>query len=366
MKRIKVPLKARSYDILIGKGLLESCGRMISNLKLGSDAVVITNDRLAGLYKKGLVQSLTRAALAYRFELVPDSETAKSSNVAMDLINRLSSYDVHKEIFLIAFGGGVVGDLTGFVASLYKRGVSYIQIPTTLLAQVDSAIGGKVAIDLPMAKNMAGAFYQPKIVISDISFLSTLSRRQLSSGLAEAIKYGVIKDRALFMFLEKNLKKVFSLDENALEYVVVRCSKIKAGVVAKDEYDRKGIRAILNYGHTIGHAIEAAAGYSDLYNHGEAIAVGMVIAAEISQKLGMIKSGEVDRIRKLIALYGLPTSIKGVSFSKIYEAHFHDKKFTHKKNRFVLPTEIGKVKVVEDVPDTVIKDVLKTYVKSGD
>jgi len=362
MKKIRVFLKERSYDILIGDGLIDDCGNLLKRLDIGRDAVCISNKNLLSLYRARLEKSLKKSGLTVHFELVPDSEKAKSITVATRLINRISSYDKHKDVFIIAFGGGVIGDVAGFVAAAYKRGIPYAQIPTTLLAQVDSAIGGKVAVDLDVAKNLVGAFYQPKIVISDISLIRSLPARQIRNGLAEIVKYGIIKDKELFKFLEANYKKILGLHKNALEYVVLRSAEIKAAVVAKDEFDKKSVRAILNYGHTFGHAVEAASGYSAMYNHGEAVAIGMVIAARIALNLGLIKLDEVLRIEGLIKKIGLPSNIKKLRISDIYEAHLRDKKFVHGKNRLILPTGIGSVKVVEGVPDPVIKSVLKTHI----
>ncbi len=359
MKKIRVHLKDRSYDILIGRGLIEKCGGLLRSIGIGRDAFVITNKGILSRYGRPLEKSLKKSGFSVRFGLVPDSEKAKTTEVAVRLINRLSAYDKNKELFIIAFGGGVIGDLSGFVAAVYKRGVPYGHIPTTLLAQVDSAIGGKVAVDLAVAKNLVGAFYQPKMVISDTSLIKTLPSRQVKNGLAEVIKYGVIKDRRLFEFLESNCSRILKSDAEALEYVVTRSSQIKAEIVEKDEFDRKGVRAVLNYGHTIGHAVEAACGYSKRYNHGEAVAIGMAAAADIALELGMLARDEAVRIKQLIKKSGLPTGLKGLSFSKIYKAHLHDKKFIHRKNRFVLPAKIGRVKVVEGVPDEVVRMALR-------
>jgi len=362
VKKIRVRLKNRSYDVLVGSNLLQKTGVILKRLGVGKDAVIITNRRLLKLYGKTLKTSLAKNGFSAKFETVPDSETSKSSRVALRLLDRLCDYDKHKDIFIIAFGGGVIGDLAGFVAAVYKRGIPYIQIPTTLLAQVDSAIGGKTAIDLPAAKNLVGAFYQPRIVISDIGLLKSLSPRQMRSGLSEIIKYGVIENAALFGFLERNISKLLNHEKNALEHVVSLSAKIKADVVAKDEFDKKGIRAKLNYGHTIGHGIEAASSYSGSYNHGEAVAIGMVAAARMALKMGMIKPEDMKRIKSVIETAGLPKKAEGVSFSKIYQSSLHDKKFIHGKNRFVLPVGIGKVKVVGPVADYIIKEVIA---KSG-
>ena len=359
----KVHLRDRSYDIVIGDGLLKKVGGILKKLDIGQDAVVITNERLLRLYRRPLEKSLTEGNFTVHFETVPDSEKAKSAAIATRLIDRISKRDKRKSIFIIAFGGGVVGDLAGFVAAVYKRGIPYIQIPTTLLAQVDSAIGGKVAIDLSVAKNMVGAFYQPKTVISDVSVLKSLSTAQLRNGLAEIIKYGIIEDAGLFSFLEANYTKILKRDRNTLEHIIKRSARIKANFVERDELDKKGVRAMLNYGHTIGHAIEAACGYSSRYNHGEAIAIGMIVAARISQQLGLMHKGPADRIERLIKSAGLPTKIEGLRFEDIYESHLHDKKFSRNKNMFVLPTRIGKARVVEGVSDSVIRSVLKVYLK---
>ncbi|MDP3804635.1 MAG: 3-dehydroquinate synthase [Candidatus Omnitrophota bacterium] len=359
MKTIRIRLKERSYDIVIGAGLLSKAGVLLRRLRLGRDAVVITNKALLGLYKRDLETSLHKGGFTVRFELVPDSEKAKSSEIALKLISGIAAYDKKRSVFIIAFGGGVIGDLAGFVAAIYKRGVPYVQIPTTLLAQVDSAIGGKTAIDLKIAKNLVGAFYQPRMVISDISLLETLPARQIRNGLAEVIKYGVIKDERLFNYLEKKYSDILRRDKAVLEFVVSRSSLIKARVVEADELDKTGLRAILNYGHTVGHAIESASSYSSRYNHGESVAIGMAVACDISLKLKLIGSKACERIKRLIEKAGLPTKITGLNFSKIRESLAHDKKFAGGKNRLVLPVSIGKVSLVDGVPYNIISEAIK-------
>ncbi len=359
MKKIRLSLKERSYDILIGAGLLKRSGAIIRKLDIGRDACIITNKKLHSLYGRELERSLGRAGISARSIFVPDSEKAKSIKTATEVLSKISLYDKNKSVFIVALGGGVVGDLAGFVAASYKRGVPFVQIPTTLLAQVDSSIGGKVAVDLPIAKNLVGAFYQPKIVISDISLAASLSGRQLRAGLAEIIKYGVIKDPKLFSYLEKNFRKILKRDKRALEFVVARSSAIKAAVVSIDEFDNKGRRIMLNFGHTAGHAVEAASGYGEGYNHGEAIAVGMVIAAAISEKLGLLDRSAAAKIERLIKNAGLPVNIKGLKLSQILRSLAHDKKFIGGKNRFVLPTGVGSVKAVVNVPDRIVKETVK-------
>ena len=364
MHKIKVHLKNRSYDILTGHGLIEKSGPALKRIGIGKDAFIITNRRIARLYKNTLARSLENSGFSVKFAFVADSEKAKSIATVVRLTKALSAYDCRRQVFIIALGGGVVGDVAGFVASVYKRGIPYVQVPTTLLSQVDSAIGGKVAVDLPLAKNFVGAFYQPRMVISDTSLLKSLSKRQVKNGLAEVVKYGVIKDRELFEYLEKNYRKILNLDKIALEFIISRSAGIKASVVEKDELDRTGVRAGLNYGHTLGHAIESAGGYSGKYNHGEAISVGMVIAARISEKLGLASAGESKRIEALLKKIGLPTKISCLKFERIRASYARDKKFIHGKNRLVLPVEIGKIKIVEGVPDLLIREVVRgTIVK---
>ncbi|MBU0605964.1 MAG: 3-dehydroquinate synthase [Candidatus Omnitrophica bacterium] len=362
MKKIKVRLGERSYDVLIGRGLIGDCGRIIKRLRIGTDAVVITNPRVAALYKKSIEKALKRNGFTVRFELVPDSEKAKSLSTARSILNRLSRYDVNKRIFIIALGGGVVGDLAGFVASVYRRGTPYVQIPTTLLAQVDSSIGGKVAVDLSVAKNMVGSFYQPRVVISDVSAIKTLSLRQIRNGLAEIIKYGVIKDSALFKYVESNYAKILKLDMGSIEYVVFKSVGIKAGIIARDELDRRRVRAILNYGHTMGHAIEAASGYSGRYDHGEAVALGMRVAGRVARGLGLIKRSDAVKIETLIGKVGLPVAIKGIAAPKIYAAHLHDKKFTRGRNRFILAVNIGNVRIIDGIADSAVRNALRSCI----
>jgi len=349
----------RSYDILIGEGLLSKSGTILKKLDIGKDAVLITNKTLSRIYGKTLKSSLNRSGISVNFELVPESEKAKSSSVLTKVLNHIAARDKNKPVFIIALGGGVIGDLAGFAAAIYKRGIPYVQIPTTLLAQVDSSIGGKVAIDLRTAKNLAGAFYQPKVVISDINVLLSLALRQVRNGLAEIIKYGVIKDRHLFKYLENNYKKAIALDKKTLSSIIPKCVRIKANLVKEDEFDKKSKRIILNYGHTIGHAIETASSYSNKYNHGEAIAIGMCIAADIACGLGILERDEAKRMECLIAKCGLPTRIRGLKFRKIYEAHLHDKKFMQGKNRFVLSSGVGNVRVVETIPGRLITESIR-------
>ncbi|MFH1397473.1 MAG: 3-dehydroquinate synthase [Candidatus Omnitrophota bacterium] len=358
MRNIRVNLKERSYNIRIGRGILSSLGIYLKRLHIGRDCYIITNARLKKKYSKSLDHPLTHSSFSLRYRLIPDSEKSKSLKSAYAILKDLAVFDKKKNIFILSFGGGVIGDLSGFVASIYRRGIPYVQIPTTLLAQVDSSIGGKTAVDMSAAKNLVGAIYQPKGVITDTSLLKTLSQRQIRSGLAEIIKYAVIKDSLLFDYLEKNNNSLLSLKSPGLEFVIGRCVKIKAGIIEKDEFEKKGIRTILNFGHTIGHAIETAGGYSR-YNHGEAISLGMLVAMDISQMLGLTCKSTVSKIEALIQKIGLPYRIEKLKANAIINAHYHDKKFQGSKNRFVLVKDIGKVMVVENVPLPVIRKAIK-------
>ncbi len=255
-------------------------------------------------------------------------------------------------------GGGVIGDLVGFTAATFKRGVPYLQVPTTLLAQVDSAIGGKTALDLPTGKNLVGAFYQPIGVISEIRFLNTLPVRQLRSGLAEVVKYGVLGDEALFRYVEHEVNALLSMEPRALTHVVIRCAEAKARFVARDEYDRHEIRMRLNLGHTVGHALEAATGYARRLSHGEAVSIGMVAAARLARRLGICHEAVERRLVTLLTRIGLPVAYPGVRPDRILNAMRHDKKFTAGSNRFVLPTRIGQVVIARGVSYRLIREVV--------
>lgn len=349
MVPVRVSLKENSYNILIGSENLKLLGTTLKSLTLGQDAVVITNPIIVRHHGSAITRSLQQAGLSVKIFTVPSGERSKSAAQAFRLIEQVAAYNVRKRIFIVAFGGGVVGDLAGYVAAAYKRGIPYVQVPTTLLAQIDSAIGGKVGIDLPMGKNLVGAFYQPALVLSDTAVLGTLTKRQVRNGLAEAIKYGIICDHKLFEFIEQNSAALLNLQPRLITELVVTCSQIKARVVSNDERETKGLRTILNFGHTVGHAIEAANRYRD-YHHGEAVALGMRVATFISRKMGLLQEDQAVRINRLISQVGLPEKLKKVSLKSILEHMEHDKKFQAGRNKFVLAAGIGSVKVVEDVP----------------
>jgi 3-dehydroquinate synthase len=358
LRTVRLSLKKRSYDIVIGQHAINSLGRRLKKLRLGPDAYIITTLPIKRRFGRQLSCLLQQNGFKLKFKLVPEGEGSKSITIASDIIRDLALYDKKRRIFIIALGGGVIGDISGFVASIYKRGVPYIQVPTTLLAQVDSSIGGKTAVDLTQGKNLVGAFYQPRLVISDTGFLKSLDLRQLRSGLAEVIKYGIIRDPVLFKYLESHCKDILGRNASSLDYIVARSSAIKAKIVRQDEREEKSIRTILNFGHTMAHAIEAAGGYRG-YNHGEAVALGMLVACEISRKLSLMNERAFLRVENLIRNIGLPLKIKGLSAAKIIRSHYRDKKFSGARNRFVLSEGLGRTKIREGLALNLIKEALQ-------
>lgn len=365
MPSLRVSLGDRSYPIHIGPGLLEKTGSLIRQTRIApKNGVLVSQKPVSTLYEKTLLASLAKEGLSATSFIVPDfksSEQAKSQAVFSKLIRKMADTDgKNRSLFLIALGGGVIGDLAGFAASVYRRGVPYIQVPTTLTAQVDSAIGGKTAIDLPEGKNLLGAIYQPSMVIADTGVLSTLPERHWSDGSAEVIKYGVIQDAALFDRLEKSGLDGLRKDPRVLQEVIFRCAKIKAHVVAADEFDKRGVRIILNFGHTAGHAIEAASRYNRQYTHGEAVAVGMLVACDIAKSLGVLKeAGLPERLEKVLIKFRLPLFYKGVDLDVISKAMGYDKKSEGGANRFVLPVSLGKVTIQKNIPAGVILKALQ-------
>lgn len=360
MRSIPVPLKTNAYEIVVGDHILPKLGDKLKSLRIGKDAVIITNPVIRKYHGNALTSGLKKNGFSVKVLEVPSGERSKSARVAFRLIEDIARYDQMKKVFIIAFGGGVVGDLAGYVAAAYKRGIPYVQVPTTLLAQVDSAIGGKVAVDLAFGKNLVGAFYQPRIVWSDVALLSTLTKRQIRNGLAEVVKYGVIADARFFQYIAENYKSLLGLDPESLVHVVERSSRIKRDVVVADERETKGVRTILNFGHTIGHAIEAAGKYNR-YHHGEAVALGMRVAAAISYRKGMCDAKDVSTLNEMLSRIALPECIRNVKTSDILRVMKHDKKFISGTNRFVLMTRIGKVKVSENIPPSVIMKAVKAY-----
>jgi 3-dehydroquinate synthase len=355
--RVRVELGERSYDILIGRGLLSQAAEHLRPLKLGKRGVIITDTNVEPRYARVVRDALSKGGCTAEVLDVPAGEASKSLRQANRLFEKLPSLGLDRHSFVIALGGGVVGDLAGFVAASYLRGVALVQIPTSLLAQVDSSVGGKTGVNLPQGKNLVGAFYQPKLVLADTDTLATLPERELRSGFAEVIKHGAIRDAAFFEWLEREYKNVFALDPKAVAHVVRRCCEIKAEVVSADERE-SGPRAILNFGHTIGHAMEALSEYVGVL-HGEAIAMGMCCGAQLSVKRSGFNESEAKRLNDLIAASGLPTRL-GDSFKleELLAAAHLDKKALNGKLRFVLLKRLGEAVVSDAVTDADMAEVV--------
>ena len=360
-QRIAVPLGARRYPLLIGADHLGTLGRLLRGMRLGTHPVLLSNARILRLHGAALRGTLERAGFPVRTVTIADSERSKSMAALGRLLGRMADLDgPGRRIFLVLAGGGVVGDLGGLAAGLYRRGVPYVQVPTTLLAQVDSAIGGKTAVDLPQGKNLVGLILQPRLVFIDLAFLRTLSDRQFRSGLTEALKCGVIRDAALFRRLERATVKELRENERLLAWIIGRAVRVKAEVVGRDELETRGIRTVLNLGHTFGHAVETASGYTRAVTHGEAVATGMAVAAEIARRLGMISDPSAERICRAIRHLGLPVSVRGLRAAEVRRAMAHDKKWFTGKNRWVLPTGIGRCAVRAGVPERMVRAAIQS------
>lgn len=355
MQTLSLALGARSYPIYIGAGLLARPELLLEKLPQKKTAI-ITNATVAPLYLAPLRSALESRGVSVAGITVPDGEEHKTWGTLNHIFDALIEHRCERGTTLIALGGGVIGDLAGFAAAVYLRGVPYIQVPTTLLAQVDSAVGGKTAINHPLGKNMIGAFYQPLVVVSDTDTLATLPERELAAGLAEVIKYGLIRDRPFFEWLEANMARLVRREPEALAYAIERSCANKAEVVARDELEG-GPRALLNFGHTFGHAIEAGAGYG-AWLHGEAVATGMLLAAKLSQRLGLIAARDVGRIGALLKAAGLPLDPPALGLTRYLELMGHDKKVAGGRIHFVLLKRIGEATVSGEVPRAALADVL--------
>ncbi|EGB6346460.1 3-dehydroquinate synthase [Salmonella enterica] len=352
MERITVTLGERSYPITIAAGLFNEPASFLP-LKSGDQVMLVTNETLAPLYLDKVRGVLQRAGVNVDSVILPDGERYKSLTVLDTVFTALLKKPHGRDTTLVALGGGVIGDLTGFAAASYQRGVRFIQVPTTLLSQVDSSVGGKTAVNHPLGKNMIGAFYQPASVVVDLDCLKTLPARELASGLAEVIKYGIILDADFFTWLEGNLDALLRLDGPAMAYCIRRCCELKAEVVAADERE-DGLRALLNLGHTFGHAIEAEMGYGN-WLHGEAVAAGMVMAACTSERLGQFSSADTQRIIALLRRAGLPVNGPREMSAQAYLPHMlRDKKVLAGELRLVLPLAIGKSEVRGGVSHEVV------------
>src|SRR5260221_9868397 len=359
MRTVSLQLGNRSYAIKIAPGLLQHLGGECARLKLGHRCAVITDANTGRHFAKAALKSLAASGFAPVLISVPAGEKSKRLSFVEKCHDQLAAQRLERKSFVVALGGGVVGDLAGFVAASYLRGIAFVQAPTTLLAQVDSSVGGKVGVNLKAGKNLVGAFYQPRLVLCDLDTLRTLPEREYRSGLAEVIKYGIIYDARLFSRLERDLGKLLKRDTKSLVEVVGRCCQIKAAVVREDETEG-GLRAILNFGHTIGHALEAISRYGK-YLHGEAISIGQVAAAKLSARILHLPEPQVVRIRNLFARAGLPTSVSlnATQRQSLIEGMKLDKKVSSGELKFVLARRIGRVEYGQQVPAALLADIIK-------
>ncbi len=348
LRTVHVDLGPRSYDIEIGSGNLSDVVRFCDTDKDGSHAVVVTDSNVDPLYAEPVADELADRGCEVDVMVVEAGELSKSSEVLIELWETMLAEGADRKTVVVAVGGGVVGDLAGFVAATYTRGLRLVQVPTSLLAQVDSSVGGKTGIDLPGAKNMVGSFWQPQGVVIDVDVLGTLPDREYRAGLAEVVKYGVILDAEFFVYLEDHVAEIDAHDPAVLAHIVERCCRLKADVVEADEREESGLRAVLNYGHTYGHAFEAARGYGNLL-HGEGVAIGMACAARLAEWLGRVDAALVQRQQDLLTAIGLPTEVPDVSTDELLDLMYHDKKVDRGQLRFILPTRIGHVELVRDV-----------------
>jgi 3-dehydroquinate synthase len=360
MKKIKVNLDKKvsnSYDICIGYDILDQIGQMIAKRHPASRSLIVTDSNVSALYGESVLHMFERVGIKAGLIEFPAGEASKNITTVLEIAGKMLRYGADRDSLLIALGGGVVGDMTGLIASLYMRSVPYIQMPTSLMAQVDSSIGGKTAIDLPEGKNLLGTFYQPRAVYIDLKFLSTLSEKEFKNGLAEVIKYGIIEDKGFFRFLEENMARIKNRDNDALERVVENSCRIKQSIVEIDEKEG-GLRRVLNFGHTIGHAIESASGYE--ISHGEAVACGMIAAVGISERLCELPSEDRDRVEHLIRSTGLVCRIpQGITPHDILPRLSVDKKKIGSTIHYVLLKKIGVPFIHEGVPENVLNHVLE-------
>lgn len=365
MRIVNVPLGARSYAIKIGPHLLRRLGAECARLKLGQRCAIITDTNVGRRYARPAFDSLARAGFCPALVILNPGEATKHPRSAAQCYDRLADHRLERKSFIVALGGGVVGDLAGFVAATYLRGIAFVQVPTTLLAQVDSSVGGKVGVNLKAGKNLVGAFYQPQLVLCDLDTLRTLPEREYRAGLAEVVKYGIIYDADLFARLERDLPKLLRRDVRVLGAIIARCCQIKAEVVAQDETE-SGLRSILNFGHTIGHALEAISHYGR-YLHGEAIAIGQVAAARLSTELVGLPRAQLARILGLLERIGLPTHVRlnARQRQKLFAALRLDKKVRGGQVRFVLAKRIGQVVWGQHVADDLIEAALEGQIPDG-
>jgi 3-dehydroquinate synthase len=363
---VSVDLGDRSYEIAIGEGLLPRCVDVAApwlerrNLPVGKGLVVVITDECVTPHAEVVREAFGEARFRAELITLPPGEPTKRQEIISEIYDRLVAWQADRRTLIVAVGGGVIGDAAGFAAATYNRGLPFLQVPTTLLADVDSSVGGKVGINHPQAKNLIGAFHQPIGVVIDTNALATLPDREFRSGLAEVVKYGVILDGEFFERLEREVDAINRRDPAVLRHIIARSCRLKADVVERDEYETTGLRAVLNYGHTFGHAFEALAGYGELL-HGEAVSIGMVDASRLAEALGRITPADTARQVHLLSALHLPTRLPETSAfdtESVLDRMRLDKKSIAGKLRFVLPTRIGHVEFVDGVPETTVRDVL--------
>lgn len=358
MEKIKVELGEKSYDIFIGEKIFQECTNFIlSSQKFTNKVLVITDNNVFENFGKDFKNILTNCGINFEFFVIEAGESSKNLQNSEKIYTKAIEIGLDRKSLIVALGGGVVGDLAGFVAATYLRGVPFIQVPTTLLAQVDSSVGGKTAVNHKLGKNLIGAFYQPQAVFIDLETLKTLPEREIKSGLGEVVKYGIISDEKFFEYLEKNVEKILSKNVEVMTQIIKRSCEIKSEVVAQDEKENN-LRRILNFGHTIAHAIELETNYTK-YRHGEAVSIGMIGAALISEELGKISANEVQRLKNLLVKLKLFTKCEDCNVENLYKYLFRDKKVIGGKINWVLMKKIGEVEICDDVPDDIVKKVLE-------
>ncbi|HKU14578.1 MAG TPA: 3-dehydroquinate synthase [Steroidobacteraceae bacterium] len=355
-ERIDIALGERSYPILIGPGLLQD-GALLRTHIAARNLLVVTNETVAPLYLSRLQGALQDRRVATL--VLPDGEEHKTLDSFARILDALVAGRMNRDAAAVALGGGVIGDMVGFAAACYQRGIDYVQVPTTLLAQVDSSVGGKTGVNHPLGKNLIGAFHQPRCVLADTSTLQTLSSREYRAGLAEVVKYGFIYDAAFLQWIEANVESLLAREDGAMTHAVRRSCEIKAEVVAQDEREH-GLRAILNFGHTFGHAIETAAGYGS-WLHGEAVAAGMVMATDMSTRLGWLPVADRDRVVRLVEKLGLPVAAPQIGAQRGRELMGMDKKVLGGRIRLILLRELGRADVVDDYAEPALEATLRAH-----
>ncbi len=362
MQPICVDLGNRSYSIHVANGLLSQTGRLLEALGISHTAIVISSRDILSLHGETLLRSLRRAKFHVETVEIPNGERSKTLQTVERIYRRMSHLRANRKTLVLAFGGGVVGDVAGFAAASYLRGLPCVQVPTTLLAQIDSSIGGKTGVNLPSGKNLVGAFHQPRAVIADPLLLATLPPRQFHSGMFEAVKYGVIGSAGLFHLIERKHSLFPKRGRQTLERMIAECAGIKAEIVSQDETESE-LRMILNYGHTLGHALEAATNYRRL-THGEAIGHGMIMANQLAEGLTQLSREESLRINELVRRLAPMPNLRPLDWNKVFEHMLSDKKFVDQRLRFVLPSRIGAVQIVKDVPAGAVQQVLRSYLNA--